>query len=75
MTFIPAAPNADGEVGLLEHVEVLGNGLPRYIKVRAQVARSLAVLAVERIEQFAPARVRECLERPVHGATQSVIWF
>ena len=67
MQLFAPAPDRDDEVRLLQQGEVFGHGLPGHVEVRAQLAQGLAAFEIKSVEQFSPARIRECFEYFVHG--------
>jgi hypothetical protein len=71
----PAAPNVDDKVRLVQQPEMLGHGLPRHIKMLAEIAQGLPVVLVEFIEQSAPAGISERLEDFIHRNQYATKWL
>src|SRR5262249_12264022 len=62
MELLAAAADRGDEVGCLEDVEVLADGLPRHLELATELTQRLSVVLVERVEQAPPTGVGERLE-------------
>src|SRR6185312_2349926 len=63
---LPAAAERRDEVRGLEHGEVLADGLPGHVELRAELAQGLAVAGVQAVQQPPAAGIGERPERVVH---------
>lgn len=64
--FFTSAPDRGHKIGRFKKRQMLGHGLACYIQAFAQFTQRLAVVISQLIEQFSPARIRECPEYLVH---------
>ncbi|MFN8050490.1 MAG: hypothetical protein U0Q22_03550 [Acidimicrobiales bacterium] len=75
MELVATVASGRHEAGLLEHVEVLGDGLPRGGELvlgreaGAELEERLAVAVDELVQYGAPSRVGEGLEHVSHALT------
>ncbi len=61
-----AVPDGGDEVGVLEEVQVLGDGLTAHVEVLAEGGEGLAVVLMQQVEQLAAAGIGQGFEHVVH---------
>ncbi len=59
MQFFAAASDRRDEVRRLQHVQVLGDGLPRHVQVFAEFVQRAAIMGMQKVQQLSPTRIGE----------------
>src|SRR6266702_2786437 len=70
------APDDGDQIGRFQQQEMLGDGLPRHVEVRAQFAERLPVALMQLVQQLSPALVRQRFEYCIHSETHyATFWL